>query len=107
MVRALGRETWVEHGAHIELLEHVGGAADVVALRMGEDERCKAFDAESFELAGDVRLRRALVDEDGALRDLQQDRVALADVEHGDPQSVRERRGVPAAHSSRRRRGRP
>ena len=82
----------------LEPAEHAGGAADVIALRMGEDERRQPSDAEAGELSGDVRLGRPLVDEHVALGDLQQDRIALADVE---------RRDAEARRRWRRRRARP
>ena len=88
LVRALrpgcaGRAT----RSDLELLEHVGGAADVVPLRMGEDERRQPSTPSLSSCPATSRLGRPLVDENRALRNLQQDRVALADVEHGDPQA--------------------
>ena len=44
VILALGRDTRVEHGPDLDRVEHVGGAADVVALRMGEDERGESLD---------------------------------------------------------------
>jgi hypothetical protein len=94
VILALGGDPWIEHRTDLDRLEHAGRAADVVALRMGEDERDEPLDAEVLELAGDVSLRRPLVDQNGALPDLQQDRVSLADVERGDPKAFRDRRRV-------------
>ena len=75
----------VEYGTHVELLEHLGRAADVVALRVGEHERRELVHAQLVELGGHLGLGRALVDQYCALRDLEEDGVALAHVEHGDP----------------------
>ena len=94
MILAFRRDARVEHRPDLERLEHVCGAADVIALRMGQDERDQALHAEALELSGDVSLGRALVDENRTFRNLEQDRVSLADVEHRDPEPVRERRGL-------------
>ena len=77
--------------------EHRLRAADVVALRVREDERRQPADAEVSELLRDLRLGRPLVDEDRALRNLEQDRVALTDVEERDPEAGRRRQLRPRA----------
>ena len=89
--RAGDREPRIEHAIDREPPQDVLGAADVVALRVREHERGEPPDAEAAQLARDVRLRRPLVDEHRALGHLEQDRVALADVEEGDPQPGRRR----------------
>ncbi len=58
--------------------------------------------AELAELAFDTRLGRALVDEDRSLRHLDEDRVALADIEERDPQPRRWRECRGAARAARR-----
>jgi len=94
MVLAFRRDARVEHRPDLDRVEHVCGAADVIALRMCQDERDQALHAEALELSGDVSLGRALVDENRTLGNLEQDPVSLADVEHRDPEPVRERRGL-------------
>lgn len=84
-------QTRIEHTLDGEPAQNVRGAADVVALRMRQDDRRQAAYAERAQLPGHVRLRRPLVDEDRALRHLQQHGVALADVQEGDPQARRRR----------------
>jgi hypothetical protein len=51
---------------------------------MREDEQVDPANAEPEELARDVGLRRALIDQHSSLRNLEQGRVALADVENRD-----------------------
>ena len=63
----------------------------MVALRVREDDGGEPPHAEPAQLASDVRLRRPLVDEHRTLRHLEQDRVALADIEERDPQASRRR----------------
>ena len=91
LVRARRGEARVEHAVDREPAEHGLSAADVVALRVREHERGEPPDAEAAKLLGDVRLRRPLVDEDRALGHLEQDRVALPDVEERDPEARRRR----------------
>ena len=83
----------IEDALDSDLLQDRLGAADVVALRVGEDERRQASNAERLQLLPDVALRRALVDEDGSLRNLHENGVTLADVEERDPQPGRRRQG--------------
>ena len=59
---------------------------------MGEHEQRKPADAETPQLVVDVRLRRPLIDEHGALPDLEEDRITLAHVEHGDAKTAGRRR---------------
>ena len=75
--REPGSRIWATRSA----ANDVGRAADVVALRVREYERRERADAHAGELPRDVCLRRALIDEDAGSRRLEQDRVALADVE--------------------------
>ena len=89
MLRALGRQTRVERERDADLLEDFGCTADVVALRMREDERRQARDAERAKLPGDVAFRRPLVDEYRSLGDLEENGVALAHVEERDPKPAR------------------
>ena len=58
---------------------------------MREHEAAEPLARRGRELVGDPRLRRALVDEHRALGHLEEDRVALADVEEGDAQAGRRR----------------
>jgi len=63
----------------------------VVSLRVCEHERGEPADAEASQLPRHVGFRRALIDQHSALGHLEQDRVALADIEEGDPQAGRRR----------------
>ena len=56
LVLARRRNEGVEDGRHLNVLQHVGGAADVVSLRMGEDKRRQGVHAELPELPSDVRF---------------------------------------------------
>ena len=91
LVRARSRQVRIEHAIDGNPAQHGLGTADVVALRMREDDRSQPPHAERAELLCDVRLGRALVDEHRALRHLQENRVALADVEERDAEPVRRR----------------
>ena len=71
--------------------------ADVIALRMREDDHRQARHSQPPELTGDVRFGRALVDEHRSARDLDQRAVALTDVQERDPQPRRRRRHRRAA----------
>ena len=79
------------YGADAEAVDDAGGTADVVALRMREDDRGQRPNAEPSELTGHVRLRRAFVDEHCRTRRLDERGVALADVEERDAESGRSR----------------
>ena len=68
---------------------HVRCAADMIELRMGQDDRGERPQPARSQLSGDVCLGRPLVDENRSLGDLQQDRVALPDVEKRDAEPRR------------------
>ena len=89
VLRAGRREIRVEHPPDPEPADHVRGASDVVALRMRQDERRQRADPHAQELLRRVALGRALVDEHPRARRLEQDRVALPDVEERDAQPGR------------------
>ena len=74
LVGARRRESRVEDALDADAAQHGLRAADVVALRVGEHDRSQPPDAEVAELLRDLRLGRALVDEDRALGNLEQDR---------------------------------
>ena len=74
-------EAGVEDLRDADAADDVGRAADVVTLRVRENERRERANTHPGELFRDVRLRRALIDENAGSRRLEQDRVALADVE--------------------------
>ena len=61
----------------------------MVAMGMGKDDGRQTVDSQRLQLAGDLGLGRALVYQHRTLRHLQQDGVALADVEDGHPQAAR------------------
>jgi hypothetical protein len=88
LVGALVREAGIEDRVHAGCPDDVGGPADMVTLRMRQNERCEAPDAEPSQARSHVGLRWALVDQQRALRDLDQDRIALAHVEKRDPQAL-------------------
>ena len=96
-----------EHAPHVVASEHVEQAVDVVGLRVREHHQLdravvpRQFVAEAAEHGA----ARAAVDEDVlAVGRLDQDRVALPDVEHGHAQPRRRRR--PERRSPRSRRAR-
>ena len=74
-------EARLEHLRDREPANHLGRTPDVVALRMREHDGAQRVDAHAEQLAGDVGLGRALVDEDSRSARLEQHRVALPDVE--------------------------
>ena len=85
-VRGLER---VEDKPDLEAIEDLGGATHVVAMRMGDDDDRQPGDAERPQLVSDLGLGRALVHEHRTLRHLQQDGVALPDVENGHTKATR------------------
>ena len=65
----------------------------MVGLVVGDDRGAEPLDPGRRELGGEVVARRTAVDQDRRRAGgLQQDRVALADVEDRDPQPSRRRR---------------
>ena len=82
----------VENEPDAQLAKHVGRAADVVALGMREDERSQAPDAETAQLIGDARVRRALVDEQPHTGRLDEAAIALPHVQERDSEPGRRRR---------------
>jgi hypothetical protein len=85
-VLAVRHETRVEYALDVQRPDHVGRSAHVVASGVREDECGERAHAPSAQLTCHARLGRSLVDEDAALRHLEQDAVALADVEERDAQ---------------------
>ena len=73
----------------VEPANDVRSAPDVVALGVGEDERGERADAHVFELPRGVALGWALVDENARTGRLEQNRVALTDVEERDSKTRR------------------
>ena len=63
----------------------------MVALRVSEHEGGQTADAEVAQLPRDLGLGRTLVDEHGPFRHLDEDRIALADVEEGETEAGRRR----------------
>ena len=66
-------------------------AAHVVTLRVSEYEGCQTGDAEVAQLLCDLGLGRTLVDKHGPFRHLDENRIALADVEEGETKARRRR----------------
>ena len=85
----------------MDMPEHLGSTADVVALRMGQHREREVTHTELAQLVVDVPFRRALVDEHRSLPDFQEDRVSLADVQNGQPEPGRRRARTPAGGSAR------
>ena len=91
LVEALARLHRVDHRADVERPQDGRRAADVVAVPVRDDERGEPWRPMPPELPVDVCLGRPGVDEHRALRRLEQDCVALADVEERDAQPCRRR----------------
>ena len=79
----------VEHLADVESAQHVRRTSHVVALWMGEHERRERPDAHVDELRCGIAFRWALIDENAGTRCLEQDGVALPDIEEGDAKARR------------------
>ena len=97
LVGAVRREARVKEKTYGNLVEHGCSASDVVALRMGQHHCGETAHAEAAKLFFHVSLGRPLVDEHGSLRNLDERRVTLTDVEEGDPQTRRPRANVVGA----------
>lgn len=82
-------------------VEDGGQATDVVGVRVAEDDEVQPPDPPSTEPAGDLVLVRPAVDQDACPAALDQQRVALPNVDGGDGQ--RRRRGAGDGHQQ----GRP
>ena len=76
----------VEDEADRHRAQHRRRAAVVVGLGMGDDQQVEPPHARVAQPRQDRAIRRAGVDEDRAAPPLDQRRVALADIEEGDPQ---------------------
>ena len=98
LVRTRRRQRRIEHKVGFDTTEHLLRAADVVALRVGQDER--RADAAHRGVAAVRRPRppaalgRRALRPAGACRS---DRIALPDVEQGDAQAGRRRAGCSPA----------
>jgi hypothetical protein len=85
--RVLERDPAVEHGSDVESGENVDQPGDMVLVRVGQDEQVDPareegkVGAETAE--GQLRVRPAIDQHRCARRGLDQDRVALSDVQHG------------------------
>ncbi len=88
-------ETRIEDEPDVEPADHVARAADVVALRVREDEQREPAQPAPAELLGRPTLRRPLVDEHRRPGRLHEDRVALPDVERRDAKPRRRRHRLP------------
>ena len=85
LVRPISRLQRVDKLADGEISEDIRCAADVVAMRVRQDDRGERTDAERTKLAVDTGLRGPGIDEHRSLRHLEQLRVALTHVQEGDP----------------------
>jgi hypothetical protein len=94
LVRAVGRLERIEDEADRNRVDDRRGAADVIAMRMGDDDHRQPPDPEAFELRGDIGLRRAFVHQHGSRPGLEQDSVSLPDIQHHDAKAGRRRRGM-------------
>jgi hypothetical protein len=96
--KGFAAENRVEHPGDRGRGEQFRLGAIVVGLIMGEDQRSETVDSGVLELGRDPVAGGSGIDEDGGrTRGLEQDRVALADVEHRDPQAADRRRAPHAA----------
>lgn len=87
-MRQLGRQGPQPHRAHRDGPEHGRNAADVVEVRVGDDEQVEVAPAMVTQPpSGGVVL--ASVDQDARGRGLHQERVALSDVDRGHRQDGR------------------
>jgi hypothetical protein len=77
----------IEHALDRKPPQDLPGTADMIALWMGEHNGAQPADTKLSQLLRDTCFRRALVDEDGSLRDLQEHRVPLADIEERNPEA--------------------
>ena len=106
LVEARARLHRVDHRADRQRPQDGRRAADVIAVRVRDHDRGERVEPHPPQLPVDARLGRAGIDEHRALRRLEQDPVALADVEERDPQPGRRRprSAADAAPTSRARR---
>jgi len=95
--------TTIEQQLDRKALDHLGETAVVVARGVGRDDDRESLDAGCAEQAGSSGLGWAGVEQDGrSAAVLDQGRVALADVEEGDGETLRWRRdGDKPRHSER------
>ena len=63
LVALVRRKARVEHAADGKRVEHLGGTSDVIGLRVRENERVEAVDAELVQAPRDVGVRRPGVDQ--------------------------------------------
>jgi hypothetical protein len=81
----------VQHGGDVEPMEDVQQAGDVVLVRVSQDEQVDPTFEErkvgAQPAQREVRVRPAVDQHRGAGRGLDEDRVALPDVEHGHVQT--------------------
>ena len=75
-------------------IDDLGGAAEVIAVRVRHNQRGQPANSERSQLRRHMRLRRALVDEHRTRLGLEEDSVALSDVEHDEAEARGRRRRV-------------
>lgn len=107
LVRPPPRLARVEELTHAEPADDLGGAADVVPVRMRQDDRGERADPQPPQLRRDAGLRRSGVDEDRPLPDLEQLGVPLPHVEERHAQTRRRRPRRARAGDGPRERDRP
>ena len=106
--RAAARGRRVASRSTSTRVEHVEEAAGVVELVVGDDDRGERIDPAARKRSGDARAGRAAVDQDRRRpRRLEQDRVALADVERGRSAAIRAAAALSRAIPARPAPGRP
>ena len=89
--RILDGNAAMQHGSDVEAIEDVNQPGDVILVRVRQDEQVDATREEGEVGAqppeGELRVRPTVDQHRGAARSLDEDRVALADVEHGQVQT--------------------
>ena len=78
------RQPWVENRRDVQSAQNIGGATDVIALRVREQDSGERPQAHATELNCNVGLRRPLVDKDRRPGRLDENAVTLADIEKRD-----------------------
>ena len=85
------REARIEHATHVELVEHLCGAADVVGLRVRQHQHIEPPHSERAQPPRHVRIAGPGIDERREARSLDQGRVPLPHVQERDAERRRRR----------------
>jgi hypothetical protein len=92
MGRALEADAGVEDGPDPESRQDLDQPGDVILVRMAQHEQVDAAREEreigAQPAEGELGVRTTIDEHGGAVRRLDQDRVTLTDVQHGDVQEA-------------------